>query len=165
MESLIWILPFLMFSTGLFLTARYMDKSYAALAFVPIINFYIIVSLAWHWIFLFSIICWMIVAWVFMFPVMFIFAFLIQIYLLFQLWMRTSGNLAQSIITWLLPPIWMLWIWISLYYKWKKESPKNKHNIKIVKCPSCNMRQQVRLDKPQHTCTECRKVLTLKKKT
>jgi len=163
MEYVIWIISFLMFSTGLFFTARYMDKGYAALSFVPIANFYVMVSLAWYWTVLFSVICGLLVMWIAVTSIGLFILYLIQAYLLYQVWMRTSGKSFLAILAAILPPIGMLWIWIELMNKWKNQDLQKKVQIKLITCPNCKSKQQVRLSRPKHTCTECAKVLVFKK--
>ncbi len=157
MEYGIWIISFLMFSTGLFLTAKYMEKSYALISFIPIANWYVIVSLAWYGTLLFTAICAFFVFWVIYLPLGFLVVYVIQAYLLYQVWMRTIGKVFPSMLAALLPPIGMLWIWIELKFKWKNENLKNQPQIKVIKCPHCTVRQQIRVSRKKHTCNECNK--------
>ena len=71
--------------------------------------------------------------------------------------MRTIGKVFPSILAALLPPIGMLWIWIELKFKWKNKNLKNQLQIKVIKCPHCTVRQQIRVSRKKHTCNECNK--------
>ncbi|MCP4523497.1 MAG: hypothetical protein GY828_04730 [Candidatus Gracilibacteria bacterium] len=157
-EILAFLLGYLPTALGLYFLAKYAEKGISLFAFVPILQFFLIATLAGFGRTMALFIIAITVISVF-YPLLFLFATLLFMFLLFQMGMRTHGQVGFAILGAILPPIG---IPVSGFYyrnKIKKEEKTTQQEKKAI----LDEKREKNSDILSINCDNCSKSLKVKK--
>ncbi len=157
-EILFFLLGYIPTSLGLYFLAKHAEKWISIFAFIPILQFSLISTLAGYWwnMVLFFIAISVIAVF---FPFLYIFVVLFFIFLLFQMWMRTHWKVWLALFWAVFPPIW---IPVSWFYYQNKMS-KKENQIQQQKKAILEEKRRSTSDTLSIKCNECNKSLKVKK--
>lgn len=149
-------------SVSLYIIAKKMKHDLSWIAFIPVLNMYLICSLWWYWFFKFFVYFLLAVAFGVSsnyIPGTWAVTIIILMLTSFQLWQRTLWIWIISLIAWVFPPVWYPLIAIWMMFKHKKI--KAKHSIREQKLREIEER---RIKKMLHIieCESCWMELKLK---
>ncbi len=139
MEIIIGVIWYIVTFGGLYMIAKEMKHPFPIFAFIPIINFFMILKFAWYW-------TWFFLVWIFLsglgvvLPIIWGALFiLLWLYIVFRFCMRTTGNIQIAVLTMFFPFVWFYLAGFMLKNKNNKEVT-NKYdavNQRKVRCNNC----------------------------
>lgn len=165
MDYLVSIAIYIITFLGLYIVARKVDYIIPLFAFIPYLNWYMIISIAWYWKGMFILL--LLFSGLFFYSIYFWILFLLLMwFILFNFWMRTVWKVFPTLVLMFLPVIGFYIIWYELIKKQKLEDEKRAklRMKKKVWCDFCKKTFLVsrRIINIEANCPNCWKKIFIK---
>ncbi len=157
----IWIIIYIITTIWLYLVAREStEKDISLLAFIPVMNIYLLSKLSWHNVGMFLILITSPLLMLYN-PLLILISFVLYGYIILLIWAKTWANFVYTLISIILPTAGFYLMWDSI--KDNKDADTNFRYERVARCPKCKTlcgTDKIKTNKIK--CKECGEWVKLK---